>query len=723
MKFTSPALLVFLAVLISASLFLTVRSVLFGSSGFESGTLTIHSLHQPLSLDRTESGMVSIKLLQIEDYETALGFVHARDRLWQLEKMQRAVQGTQSVYAGKDFMRADLLTRLLLETGNQRFEDFFGFTAADMQRFERYAAGVNAFIDQAGRNLPMQFTISGSSASRWTAEDVAASFVLQLWLLETDWQQQLANLKVSKLLPQGLVPLLFGRTITSEFAEIDAGPAFLEQISELLTADYQLRVLLNAPRQIDPVRSIAEWHEDGTVTSLLSFQSGPGTPGFWYDAAFTGPAFSGNGIRAFTLPGTPVLWAGSTEHKSWHPVNSKVITDILYQNEDYAPSSRISVRTAEGGSMLFHLNITPDSFTMLPDQRSRFAFKRSNTQTGAIFRDYMGIGISGRENLQVYEQRHINIINTHNDENMLTQPQLQAQYPIRFSGYRSTVSDALSGQTFFGYNRLLEFSNPELLVTHKGRLQFAQNLSNILSGYTSVPSLSMAAEYLSNWDGQYNRYLTAATLTELSLFKTAENALAAYLDPEVVGVLRNINLIDPEIGVFLLNAHLTAREGASPVSNQFFARRVQEALFELESIFGPEPYAWRWGNVNKNTFTDLALCGDTQQSAFFRQRACFTLEAVRDVSILGQQDLVNAAVVYLRDGSVQTSSFTTALLQSRTDPNGNAEHVSMLIPGHSDNPFSTWFDTGMGYWPYFERFSLIPSTKTRSQLRLKPAGT
>lgn len=714
MKFNSPVLLFFLMIIIPVFLFFTLRTTLFNAGTFESGTFQIAGLSQQLVLERTEAGMVRINLNHAADFETALGYTHARDRLWQLEKMHRAVNSMHSVWSGENFMRADLLSRVLLETGNQSRQAFFDFSDDEMKRFDRYAAGINAFIADAGRNTPMQFTISQAEPSRWSADDVAGAVVLQQWLLETGWQQDLANLMVSKQLPPGLVPVLFGREASTAFSAFELTPGFLDQISELLVADNQLRKLLNAPKQIPPVRSLSELGENGTSNSLLTFQSGPHTPGFWYDAEVTGPGVAGKPIRIFTLPGTPVLWAGANEQKSWHPVTSRTFKNALVQAPETAASSRVSVHFERGGSRLFLLSLTPQSFTLFPDQRSAHAFSRKNSETGRLIRHFPDLHSFASGSFTPQAAPHIHFI----AYDGAAGPQNGSL--LQFSGLRSFVTGTLSEKPFFGESRLLEFENPEILVTHSSRLQFARNLSDTFSGFSSVASLAMAAEYLSNWDGQYNRYLTAATLTELSLIKTANNALASYLDPEVTELLKSLNLIDPEIGVFLLEAHLSAPEGASPVSNQFFARRVQEALFELESIFGPEPYEWRWGNVNQNTFSDAALCGPFAESAFIRQRACYTLEAVRNVSVLGQRDLLNSAVFYLIDGNVEAQSFTSGLLQTRRTTAEGASHVSLLMPGYSDNPFSPWFESGMNFWPFFERFTLLPGQNVISRVNLIP---
>lgn len=716
MKLFSPVLLFFVVLILMVSAGLALRSALFSTNGFDSGNSTISGIQQPVVLNRTESGMVRIKSDHEADFEAALGYTHARDRLWQLEKMHRAVNSTHSVFTDESFMRADLLTRILLETGGQTRQTFFGFTDDDMSRFSRYAAGINAFIDDAGRDIPLQFTISGATPSRWTADDVAGAFVLQLWLLETSWQQPLANLKASKLLPPGLAPVLFGLEAYAAFSSYDTSPAFLEQVSELLLADDQLRLVLNAPRQIQPVRSVAEWDTDGSASVLITFQSGPDTPGFWYDTAIIGAASPAGETRAFTLPGTPALWAGARTGYSWHPVQSSELADILVPAPGPAVPARISIRTAQGGSTLFRPFLTPDAFLLLPDQRASFAFARLNASAGSAFRGFPKPGTSTAETAVDPQNRHLLII-PHATPAPASDPN---QIQLQFSGLRPTVQETLAEQRFFTDNRLLSFQNHELLVTHRGRQKFAHSLSEIFQGYSSVPSIAMAAEYLSNWDGQYNRYLTAATLTEFTLIKTAENALASYLEPEVVKVFRSLNLIDPEIGIFLLDAHLTAQGRASPVSDQFFARRVQEALFELESAFGPEPYEWRWGNVNRNTFSDAALCAGPLKTTFIRRRACLTLETVNTISVLGQRDLVNAAVVFLREGNVETRTFTTALLQTGISPAGSVSHVSVLVPGYADNPFSPWFDSGMTAWPYFERFTPIPSQSVRSAKTLRP---
>src|ERR1700741_4118925 len=57
------------------------------------GTLRLQGLHAPVQIERDADGVPTIRAASVEDASFALGFVHAQDRLWQLETHRRIGAG------------------------------------------------------------------------------------------------------------------------------------------------------------------------------------------------------------------------------------------------------------------------------------------------------------------------------------------------------------------------------------------------------------------------------------------------------------------------------------------------------------------------------------------------------------------------------------------------------------------------------------------------------
>ena len=78
-----------------------------------SGTLVIAGLSAPVEVVRDKEGVPHIFAKSEEDLYSALGFVHAQDRLWQMEMLRRTGQGRLSEIFGERTFRTDVFLRTL----------------------------------------------------------------------------------------------------------------------------------------------------------------------------------------------------------------------------------------------------------------------------------------------------------------------------------------------------------------------------------------------------------------------------------------------------------------------------------------------------------------------------------------------------------------------------------------------------------------------------------
>ena len=78
-----------------------------------SGNLTIKGLHQPVKVTFDEYGVPHINATDAHDAYLALGYVHAQDRLFQMEMIRRVAGGTLSEILGKDLVATDKKLRNL----------------------------------------------------------------------------------------------------------------------------------------------------------------------------------------------------------------------------------------------------------------------------------------------------------------------------------------------------------------------------------------------------------------------------------------------------------------------------------------------------------------------------------------------------------------------------------------------------------------------------------
>lgn len=130
---------------------------------------TIPGLRDSVAVAYDDRAVPHIFARNTEDAWRALGYVVARDRLFQLELQTRAAAGRLTEVAGP---RALPLDREMRELGIPRAAEA-KWAARDTgapatRAIEAYAAGVNAWIAQlAPRDLPFEFRLLGARPSRW----------------------------------------------------------------------------------------------------------------------------------------------------------------------------------------------------------------------------------------------------------------------------------------------------------------------------------------------------------------------------------------------------------------------------------------------------------------------------------------------------------------------------------------------------------------------------
>ena len=111
-------------------------------------------------------GVPHIFAASMDDAARALGYVHASERLFQMEVTRRVGQGRVSEILGADFLNADKFIRTL---GFYREAEasFSALSPWAQKRLQAYADGVNAFLESHGSALPPEFLIVGDRPEPW----------------------------------------------------------------------------------------------------------------------------------------------------------------------------------------------------------------------------------------------------------------------------------------------------------------------------------------------------------------------------------------------------------------------------------------------------------------------------------------------------------------------------------------------------------------------------
>lgn len=133
------------------------------------GEIQVDGLRQDVEILRDEWGIAHIYANAVDDLFFTQGFVAAQDRLWQLEIWRRTGEGRLAELVGPSAFERDRLARLLKYRGDMDAE-WNSYHPEGQRIITAFVQGVNAFIEHAADNPPVEFKLTGIRPEPWDAE-------------------------------------------------------------------------------------------------------------------------------------------------------------------------------------------------------------------------------------------------------------------------------------------------------------------------------------------------------------------------------------------------------------------------------------------------------------------------------------------------------------------------------------------------------------------------
>ena len=271
-------------------------------------TVAVDGLSAPAQVIHDPHGVPHIFAADPLDAYLALGFVHARDRLWQMDTQRRLGTGRLAAVVGEAGLGIDRLTRTL---GLNRLSEATYDSLPDDTRaaLDAYARGVNTWLANRDRPLPPSFYALGYEPEPWRPADslaIARLMALQLSgnyrdeLLRARLIAELGEARTADLFVDGRTPVvsvdhaalgdLYGRT----FAALEAVPT--------MTGASNVWAL-------DGTRT-----ESGAPLLVNDPHLGLTAPIQWYLVHMETPELT---VTGATLPGTPFTILGHNGSLAW----------------------------------------------------------------------------------------------------------------------------------------------------------------------------------------------------------------------------------------------------------------------------------------------------------------------------------------------------------------------------------------------------------------------
>lgn len=136
-----------------------------------SGELQLANISDKVTVQYDDVGVPHIKAKNQQDAYIALGYVHAQDRLWQMELIRRISAGRLAEVFGKDLVRTDkFFSGLGIEEAAEKTIQNLDKNTEAYKLTQAYLSGINQFIDEGA--TPLEFYLVGLDKEKYTIRDV-----------------------------------------------------------------------------------------------------------------------------------------------------------------------------------------------------------------------------------------------------------------------------------------------------------------------------------------------------------------------------------------------------------------------------------------------------------------------------------------------------------------------------------------------------------------------
>ncbi|WP_149302985.1 penicillin acylase family protein [Pareuzebyella sediminis] len=336
------------------------------------GTKELPNLGAEVKVYYDSYGIPHIYSENERDAFRALGYVHAQDRLWQMELLRRIATGRLSEVFGKDLLATD---KLFLSLG---IDEHTKVTVANLDRdskmvqlTEAYLDGVNAFVEKGPK--PVEFYLTGIESEPFTLEDVyntigymAFSFAMahKTDPLLTRMRQQLGEEYLKDLPIDSDTSTVFIKNYKRNIADSIS--------ANMMSAVEKALKILPIP-QFEGSNSwviAPEKTKEGKVIFANDPHIGFSQPAVWYEAHIVTPTFEKYGYH---LGGVPFPLLGHDRNLAYG-LTMFENDDIDFYFEETNPSNKTEYKTEYGWEAYETITKT---IKIKDDEDVSFSFKKS----------------------------------------------------------------------------------------------------------------------------------------------------------------------------------------------------------------------------------------------------------------------------------------------------------------------------------------------------------
>ncbi len=311
-------------------------------------SVRLDGLEDNVTVIRDRYGIPHIYARTVEDAVCALGYVHAQDRMWQMDMFRRMSQGRLAEILGESMLEQDVFCRTLgFARAAEKCLAAMDDEALPFRSLTAYCRGVNARVEKVlPDDLPDYFKMLGYRMERWDPIDTVAFLRYVAWILCGSFDDLWLLTVADKLGADG-IDELFPHDRPYETPIVpDKKPSRPRLFHSEVPEDVQ--GLIDAARDIlDRARRTGFWQAanggagsnnwavDGTKSATgrpilcndphLAFS----LPSMWYLAHLVAGDLN---VAGGTFPGVPGILVGRNEDIAWGLTNTQAdVVDYFYE--------------------------------------------------------------------------------------------------------------------------------------------------------------------------------------------------------------------------------------------------------------------------------------------------------------------------------------------------------------------------------------------------------
>ena len=283
-------------------------------------SFSMKGLEKEVKLSLDKNGVPTIEASNSMDVYQVLGFITARDRLFQMDYIRRLTAGNLSEIMGSFTLKQDIEMRNLglKEVSNQIYN---ALDQNERDALDSYTRGVNYF--QEHHSPGFEFKICNFKPSFWKSTDSVLVFLNMFLSLSSNGEDKRFMKVMEESLPKEVVTFL---TQDSDNYSSHVGTEGLRE-KNTIPLDKIKRIISNVPRKFPNLVPIMtspigsnNWAVGGKKTrgdrAILSndMHLSLTVPNIWYRVRLK---YDNKDLNGILIPGTPIITAGSNRFVSW----------------------------------------------------------------------------------------------------------------------------------------------------------------------------------------------------------------------------------------------------------------------------------------------------------------------------------------------------------------------------------------------------------------------